>query len=160
MFLKARIQSWQAHAVEVELCCVLLSLQTLVTLEKLEAQHVQKGYPSLLSPSISSGLLLWKGLTPVRGQLPRKVDACAKPRAKVWVPQSYRESQFQEKCGSGLDSQCARRSSTRADEQLQIPWESYPLESSRISRSVGMLLTSYVIFSKVLPVSMPQFPHP
>lgn len=138
----------------------LLSLQTLVTLEKLEAQPVQKGCPSFLSPSISTGLLLWKGPTPVRGQLPRKVDACAKPRAKVWLPQSYRESQFQEKGRSGLDSQCARHSYTRADEQLPIPWESYPLESSRISRSAGMLLTSYVVFSKALPVSVPQFPHP
>lgn len=47
--------------------------------------------PIFLSPSISaSGLLLWRGPTSARRQmprkLPRKVDACAEPTAIVWVP--------------------------------------------------------------------------
>lgn len=54
------------------------------------------------------------------GWLERKVDAYAKPRAKLWALRSYRESQFQHRPGSGLHLPRARLGSTRADEPLQI----------------------------------------
>lgn len=75
-------------------------------------------YPFGASPSASG--VLWRGLTTVSGQLPRKVDACAKAKADVWVLPSHKESRVQDEPGSGLNFWCARYSSTWAGEQLQI----------------------------------------
>lgn len=65
--------------------------------------------PIPLSPSISaSGLLLWRGLSTARGQmprkLPRKVDACAELTAIVWVPRVTERASSRRSLGLALTS--------------------------------------------------------